>query len=125
MGFKARVYKLTWPEGHEFHELEIRLSGMTVKELKKVSAIESSEGKTSEEREEAIDSLVAIFAKHLLSWTYEDYEGNPVGTTVEDVANADLRIILPAAMRWSTEVSRVPDPSPSVLTDLPSPSPMN
>lgn len=136
MGYRARVYKLTWPEGHEFHGLEIKLSGMNAAELRTVRAGSSGDA-TAEERQEVIDQTIATFASHLLSWNYEDHEGNPIPATAEGVDRMDLRILLPACTAWAEEVARPAaplspgsssgpaSPEPSAVMDLPLPSPLS
>lgn len=133
-GFRARVYKIAWPEGHEYHGLEMRFSGLTLAELNVITGVQDMEGRSREERDAAVNAMVATMAEHLISWNYLDIDGNPVGTTAADIAKVDMRIVLPAAMAWAQKVSQVPAPlelsSPSgppraaasEVMDLPSPS---
>lgn len=138
MGYRARVYKLTWPAGHEFEDLEIRLSGLTMEELDKVMSVDDlPENASKEERKQAIRGMIEVFSEHLLSWNYEDINGNPVGTTPAEVARVDMRVLLPAARRWSQEVSNIPAPlpesspngqqsaAPPAVMDLPLPDPLS
>ena len=118
MGYRARTYKLKWPEGHQFHGLEIRMQGMTLAELERLSVFERSKGdgdvagRTAELR-----AMTELFSSRLIEWNYEDEDGAPVGTDIESVATADLGVVMSAIGAWQKEVTRVPDPLPQGSSD--------
>lgn len=113
MGFRSPGYRLKWPEGHELHGLEIRISGLSIGELEVVSGYREIEGASREEKQAATDEMISLFAAHLIEWNWEDANGDLVGITEKDVRTRDLRQLMPAIMAWIREVSSVPDPLPA------------
>ena len=113
MGYQARTYRLTWPEGHTFHGLEIRMRGMSLAELDQLSKFEAPAGDaTVSGRTAEMRAMAELFSSRLISWNYEDENGEPVGTDPESIANADLGMVMSAIGAWQKEVTRVPDPLP-------------
>lgn len=118
MGYQARTYKLLWPEGHQFHGLEIRMRGMSLAELERLSAFERSKGDADVAgRTAEIRAMAELFSHRLISWNLEDEEGRPVGTDPDSIASADLGLVMSAIGAWEREVTRVPDPLPQGSSD--------
>src|ERR1043165_6825542 len=114
MGYKARTYKLVWPEGHQFHGLEIRMHGMSLAELDRLSTFEQpgelSAAVAVGERVAQMRAMAELFSSRLISWNLENEDGSPVGTDPDSVAAADLGVVMTAIGAWQKEVTRVPDP---------------
>jgi len=107
MGFQAPKYRLKWPEGHELHGLELSSRGLTIAELRTISAFQNL---PAEQRADAFTPLAELFAEKLISWTYEDDDGQSVKPTLENVLNMDIRVQIPMITAWMTEVSSIPAP---------------
>ena len=118
MGYQARTYKLVWPEGHVMHGLEIRMRGMSLAELDRLSAFEAR-GKevTTGDRVAEMRAMAELFSSRLISWNLEDESGESAGTSPDDVAKADLGVVMSAIGAWQKEVTRVPDPLPQSSSD--------
>lgn len=112
MGYQARTYRLVWPQGHVMHGLEIRMRGMTLAELDKLSAFEAGREATTGDRVAEMRAMAELFSSRLISWNLEDENGTPLGTSPDDVARADLGVVMSAIGAWQKEVTRVPDPLP-------------
>ena len=121
MGFEARTYRLIWPEGHQFHGLEIRMRGMSLAELERLSAFErtkkdSEAGSDVVARMAEMRAMVELFSSRLISWNLTE-NGEPVGTDPDSIASADLGVVMSAIGAWQKEVTRVPDPLPQSSSD--------
>lgn len=109
-GFKSPAYRLEWPEGHELHGLVVRARGLSIGDLKVVSSV-PMDAKGIQQLD-AVGPLLDVFADRIISWNLVDEKDEPVGTSREDMAQADMRTVLPVVMAWVTEVSSIPDPLP-------------
>ncbi|MGW5429949.1 hypothetical protein ACWET9_22465 [Streptomyces sp. NPDC004059] len=89
MGFKVKpkTYLVQFDEGHEFHGVEARLSGMSYGEWEQVTGLDGSEGETN-----GADA-VRRFVAHLVSWNLEDENEQPVPTTLDAVKELDHDLV--------------------------------
>jgi hypothetical protein len=96
MGFKVKpkTYTVRFEEGHEFHGVEARLSGMSYGEWEQVTGLDGGEGETN-----GADS-VRRFVDHLLSWNLEDENDQPLPTTIEAVKELDHDLVAALNNAW-------------------------
>lgn len=107
MGFQRQAYRLTWPEGSRWNGLEVRLRGMDIGELKKISDLrgDATDGNDLERVEPVLD----ILGSALLSWNLED-DGIPVPTSA--FRGEDMTMLLAIVAAWTEVVGDVPTPLP-------------
>ena len=118
MGYKRKLYVLTWPDGHELAGLEVTTKGLPVKklfELVQLSGQLTGEGDVATKVAVA-DELFAGFAARLVSWNLEDDDDAPVPATLAGVNDQDFDFMVGLIMTWMDAVSSVdiplPQPSP-------------
>lgn len=93
MGYQRPAYKLKFADA-EFDGLEVRAKGMPLDDLlilSEVSQMDLSGGVSTIDRKK-IDRVLETFASALVSWNYEDTDGEPVPATIEGLRQADFRM---------------------------------
>lgn len=115
MGFRTPDYRLIWPEGHELHGLEVTTSGLSIGDLRTVSGLAPTAARSASVDD--VEPLLEVFARALVAWNFEDKDGNPVGTSLADLRQQDMRVLMPVIMTWVSEVSTIPDPLPKPSGD--------
>jgi hypothetical protein len=110
MGYKRKIYKLRWPEGHELHGLEISMRGMSMDDLGTVIGLQSSSASTP--GPELIGPLIDVFARNVQAWNVEDEDGNPVPVTEANIRAEDSRMLLQVVMSWAEKATTVAPPLP-------------
>ena len=107
MGYKVKpkTYLIKFDEGHEFHGVEARLSGMSYGEWEQVTGLDGSEGETN-----GADA-VRRFVDHLISWTLEDGD-QPVPTTMDAVKQLDHNLVAALNNAWIQTLIGVHDADP-------------
>lgn len=111
MGFQKKRYKLTWPEGDALHGLEVSIGGLSIGDLEVMAALRGeAEGAATFER---IMPMLEIFTRSLVSWNYEDENGQGIGTSLAEIKEkADARDVIPVILAWVSEVGDIPAPLP-------------
>jgi hypothetical protein len=132
-----KLYHLTWPEGHELHELELEMRGLSIGQLVDIAGLRHM-GNVPEQIKEKYDGVFALFASKLVSWTLEDDGGAPVPATAEGVQSQvddDPMFVVGLMLAWADAIASVDIPLPSgsnsggrfpeesIPMELPSPSP--
>ena len=89
MGWKntTRTYRIKFPENHEFHGLEFKVDGLTIKEY--IEYQRSPEA-----------TILNEFYKRVISTTAEDEDGNPIPVTVEGLQTIDASAMVTSAIAW-------------------------
>ncbi len=83
-GFRrAATVPVTWPEDHEFHGLEVELKRVTVGHYLDVRHLQRTD----------IEEMLQEVAGALVSWNYEDADGNPVPVTGMAVDSAGVPVV--------------------------------
>lgn len=107
MGYRRKLQHNTWVEGHEYHGLEVTMRRISVGRLLDVQAIglDVPEGATWDVRRRAAlaadEAMIRAFAEHLVKWNLEDDDGNPVGTSYDDiVAHVDPDMLWDVVGSW-------------------------
>lgn len=112
MGYRlARTtYKLTFPE---YDGLEVMARSLSTGDLMKImelsGALAPGSTQAPVERAKTVESLLRRFAKALVTWNLEDEDGEPIGTTYEDIADQELPFVLRIIEAWTEAVAGVPD----------------
>jgi hypothetical protein len=107
MGFKVKpkTYTVRFEEGHEYHGVEARLSGMSYGEWEQVTGLDGGEGETNG------GASVRRFVDHLISWNLED-ENGPVPTTFDAVKELDHDLVAALNNAWIQTLIGVHDADP-------------
>lgn len=100
---KRKVYKLDFEET-EYEGLEVRVGGLTTGEYLDLIALS---GPTEEGDGEA-ESMLRMFAEHLVSWNLTDEEGQPVPTTFDGLRTNDFSMNSFMINAWTDAMTSVP-----------------
>ncbi|MFE2073727.1 hypothetical protein [Streptomyces misionensis] len=108
MGFKVKpkTYLVQFEDGHEFHGVEARLSGMSYGEWEQVTGLDGGDGETNGA------ASVRRFVDHLISWNLEDENDQPVPTTLDAVKNLDHNLVAALNNAWINTLIGVHDADP-------------
>ncbi len=109
MGFKRQAYKLQWPKESRWSGLEVRLRGMAIGELEEIAKLRGGTGM------EALKPVLDILGDALLSWNFEDEDGNPV--PIENFREEDSAMLLAIVHAWTDVVGDVPAPLSTPSSD--------
>jgi hypothetical protein len=88
----------------EWDGLQVRVRGLTTGEYLQIVALS---GATSEGDKET-ELMLRMLASHIVSWNLED-NGEPVGTSFEDIKDNDFQMNMAIVNAWVTALSSVPD----------------
>lgn len=99
--------------GKKYPELEVRMTGLRLGEMRKVMRAMGEDTKT----DEMIDVIVKAVGDHLVSWTLEDAEGNPLEPSLTEIEDLELEMLMTICEEW---IGLVADVSPDLGKDLPS-----
>jgi len=126
MGFvrQPTIYKLVWPEGDEYHGLEVKVRAIPISlffDLMKVVDVNSLDlndikpEDLSSDSLEAVTELFKMFADNLVDWNLQEQieEGGPVTDvppTAEGVMAQELGFVLMLVEKWMSVISDVTGP---------------
>lgn len=124
MGYKRKLYHLTWPEDHQLHGLEVTTKGLTVERLFTMTGLAQGLGGGGEPGEQAATAtkLFAEFAKCLVSWNLEEDGGEAVPATAEGVADQDMGFMIGLIVAWMDAIAGVDTPLPAASPSGPPPA---
>lgn len=125
MGYvRDKTYRLVWPEGSEFHGLEVVMRPASIKALRRLGALKPRGVKLSNEQGlEAMDEIIEILGKALVSWSLEREDTNAAGTTyavpatVEELGEQDHELVFAIMEGWMDAFGSVPLPLSGRSTD--------
>jgi hypothetical protein len=114
MGYRKprKLYHLTWPQGHELHELELEMRGLSIEQLVDIAGLRRV-GNDPEQIKEKYAEVFALFASKLVSWTLEEDDGTPVPATAEGVqaqVDDDPMFMVGLVMAWADAIASVDTP---------------
>src|SRR5215472_683650 len=107
MGYKRKLYTLTWPEDHDLHGLEVVTKGLTVERLFKMTSLATGldAGGGPQKQADAATQLFGEFARCLVSWNLEEDDGAPVPATAGGVADQDMGFMISLILSWMDAVA--------------------
>jgi hypothetical protein len=114
VGYRRKIYRLTWAPGHDLHGLEVSFTGMSIGRLAKIQALAgrlTGDGDVTGKLA-AADELFGEAAACLVSWNLEDHEGNPVPATREGIAGQDVTLVMGLMQEWAQASASVDNPLP-------------
>lgn len=99
MSFQRKALRLTWPEDHDLHGLEILCRRPTVKQ------IEQAEEALSWDRNGAsvAQMMRATIGSALISWNYRDETGNEPPPTPDGFAQIDIQAQMEILADWQAQ----------------------
>ncbi len=117
MGYqqKNKVYKLKF-EDPDMDGLEVRMTSMTTGEvlgISKWNGLKEQGLEKTDEGIEAMETMLQIFSKHLISWNLEEEEEDKllaVPSTYEGVLSQDFDFITKIIDAWMEYVGNIPSP---------------
>lgn len=113
MGFKRSALILEWPEDSEFSGLEIRMKRMTIAQLIDIDALgDLVKGAAADEVKATMSKMLDAVAKGLLSWNYEDDDGNAVPAVRTALDDLDMDLVIELIRAWKSAAAAVPLASP-------------
>lgn len=115
MGFKRKLYSVTWPEGHALHGLEVTTKGLSIEGLVEMTRAgeEITRAPDVDAKVAAAGKLLAGFSGRLVAWNLEEDDGTPVPATAEGVADQDMQLMVDLITAWMDAVASVDTPLPS------------
>lgn len=115
MGYKAQRRILVireWPD-ETLAGLEVKARSVKTGEFLqfgKAMTRAQAAGLTAEDGVAAVDGLLELFARSLVSWNLEDEEGNPVPATLAGLLDQDNDWTQRVIMTWLEAVGGAPGP---------------
>jgi hypothetical protein len=101
---KRKTYRLDFSDT-EWNGLEVRVKGLTTGEYLQLVQLSA----TSEEGDSETEAMLKMFASHLISWNLEDDEGDPIGTSFEDIKENDFTMNMSIVRAWTDALASVPE----------------
>lgn len=130
MGFRPqrKQYRITFPDSHDLHGLEMTARGMAVGELLGLTETHRAvtTGQDTATKLKAVSALLDTFARALQEWNLDDDDGNPVPPDRAGLDSLDFDQLLSGITAWVQAISVVPGPlgKPSTPTPMPPEIPM-
>lgn len=105
MGFQRRrkVYKLDF-SGTEYEGFEVRVSGLTTGEYLDIVGAAATDQNSKETQ-----TMLRLFAKHIVSWNLEDEDGDSVPPSYEGVKSMEFTMVMFVINAWTDALVTVPD----------------
>lgn len=107
---KRKNYKLDF-SGTEWDGLEVRIRGLTTGEYLQIVQLSGA----ADEGDKETENMMRMLASHIMSWNLED-DGEPVGTTFEDVKDNDFTMNMAIVGAWIDALGSVPDDTAKKLS---------
>jgi hypothetical protein len=105
VSFQRKALKITFPEGHDLHGLEVYAKRARVEHIE---AVQSISGETDDSVRDSVAPAVDMFAHALIGWNYVDETDTEVPATPEGFRSIDLEAqihILHGWVRAASEIS--------------------
>lgn len=102
MGYRrqTKLYKLAF---EEFPGLEITARSASIGELMEI--LQLADAVASKPTPEQADKLFGGFADHIVSWNYEDEDGNPLPATLETLKGEESGFVTRLIAGWAQAIS--------------------
>ena len=109
MSFQRKALKLTWPEGSEFHGLEILCRRPSIEQVGKAEKIfERSAGNGDRDTAVLAEAMRETVGATLIRWNYKDEEGMEVAATPDGFLSLDLAAQMEILGAWVSKSVGVP-----------------
>lgn len=108
MGYRRsrKLYDLTF---EEFPDLEMRCTGLPIGDLLEI--LQLAEALGAKPDKEKADDLFGRFADHIVSWNYQDEDGNDLKPTLETLQGEDTDFVVKLISGWAGAIAGAPDPT--------------
>lgn len=103
---KRKVFKL---EFEEYDGLEVQVRSVPIRKL--LDILQLADAMTGKPTQEQVNGLFGWFADRIISWTYQDEDGNPLPATLETLLDDDFDFVLMMVMAWVKAVSAIAIPT--------------
>lgn len=101
MSYKRKNYRLTWPEGHVRHGLNVVMRGMSIDDMQAATALKGATGEDVEKSKELLAQVAELLAAKMVSWNLTEDDETPVPITVENIRREDLTMIMEILNAWT------------------------
>lgn len=99
MSFQRKALRLTWPEGHDFHGLEILCRRPTTEQIEQAEA-----GLARDRNGASVAELMRVtIGSALISWNYKDESGNEPPPTPDGFATVDIEAQMEILAAWQAQ----------------------
>lgn len=100
MSFQRKALKLTWPEGSEFHGLEVVCRRPSIGQVERAEMLFESDGKR--EASAVAELMRTTIGESLVRWNYVDEDGREVPATPDGYISLDLEAQMEILGKWVT-----------------------
>jgi hypothetical protein len=101
MSYKRKNYRLTWPEGHVRHGLNVVMRGMSIDDMNMVTAFKGVSKDDIEGSAELLSSIAELLAGKMVSWDLTEDDDTPVPVSVETIRREDLTMVMEILNAWT------------------------
>ncbi len=101
MSYKRKNYKLTWPEGHARHGLNVVMRGMSIDDMNMVTAFKNVTKDDVEESAELLNSIAELLASKMVSWDLAEDDDTIVPISVATIRGEDLNMVMEILNAWT------------------------
>lgn len=116
-----KQYKLKFTDG-DYEGLEVVMRSVTIREMRQLRGTSSDESEG-----DIFEELLGVVASHLVSWTREDENGQPLPPTMDSLEDEEPALIHIIIGKWTEAASGVSAPleqpsnsgEPSVVESIP------
>lgn len=116
---KRKVFKLTF---EDYEGLEVEVKSVPVRKL--LDVLQLADAMTGKPTQEQVEELFGWFADRIVSWNYEDEDGNPLPATLDTLLDDDFDFALKMVMAWVQAVSAITVPSIEAPANGTTPDPL-
>lgn len=99
-----KQYKLIFADG-DYEGLEVVMRSVTIREMRQMRGASSDESDG-----DTFDQLLGLVASHMVEWTREDEDGQPLPPTLESLEDEEPGLIHIIIGKWTEAVAGVPAP---------------
>lgn len=99
-----KQYKLVFADG-DYEGLEVVMRSVTIREMRQMRGTSSDESGG-----DTFDQLLGLVASHMVQWTREDEDGQPLPPTLESLEDEEPDLIHIIIGKWTEAVAGVPAP---------------
>ena len=114
--YKPRLYDITFPEGHEWEDVEAKVKGASVDTLVNLMAVADLAAEVADAaattitpgHREAVATMIREFSQLITWWNVDDEEGNPVEPDEAGVRSQDFSMVMALFGTWMSRYQVTP-----------------